>query len=189
MEKMPKKEKFIFQAEVPGPLTAAGSVSASPQDFAFRTAQLPLTKRTKGGEVKIVDSSKFKVSTTIAAAIVTVHPGGIRELHWHPNADEWQYYISGAGKMTVFATGGRARTMDFQAGDVGYVQKILPHYVQNTGSTDLKFLEMFKSSVYQDLALSEWLTHTPPDLVLAHLGIDKATLDAIPREEIVVMPK
>src|SRR6202049_2446493 len=104
LEKMPKREKFIFQAEVPGPLiaeqkAAAGSASASPQDFAFRTAQLPLTKRTKGGEVKIVDSSKFKVSTTIAAAIVTIHPGGIRELHWHPNADEWQYYISGAGRM------------------------------------------------------------------------------------------
>ena len=79
--------------------------------------------------MRIVDSSKFKISTTIAAAIVTVHPGGIRELHWHPNADEWQYYISGAGRMTVFATGGRARTMDFQAGDVGYVQKTLPHYV------------------------------------------------------------
>ena len=60
--------------------------------------------------------------------------------------------------MTVFATGGRARTMDFQAGDVGYVQKTLPHYVENTGDTDLKFLEMFKSSSYQDLALSEWLT-------------------------------
>ena len=60
----------------------------------------------------------------------------------------------------MFATGGRARTMDFQAGDVGYVLKTLPHYVQNTGDTDLKFLEMFKSSFYQDLALSEWLTHT-----------------------------
>jgi oxalate decarboxylase len=139
--------------------------------------------------VRIVDSSKFKVSTTIAAAIVTVHPGGIRELHWHPNADEWQYYIAGQGRMTVFATGGRARTMDFQAGDVGYVQKTLPHYVQNTGDTDLKFLEMFKSNVYQDLSLSEWLTHTPPELVLAHLGIDKSTLDAMPKDEVVVMPK
>jgi oxalate decarboxylase len=194
MAKMPRKEKFIFQAEVPGPLAAdqkaaAGSLGLSPQDFAFRTAQLPVTKRTKGGEVRIIDSSKFKVSTTIAAAIVTVHPGGIRELHWHQNADEWQYYISGTGKMTVFATGGRARTMDFQAGDVGYVQKTLPHYIQNTGDTDLKFLEMFKSKVYQDLALSEWLTHTPPDLVMAHLGIDKATLDAMPKDEVVVMPK
>jgi len=150
---------------------------------------MPVTQRTKGGEVRIIDSSKFKVSTTIAAAIVTVHPGGIRELHWHPNADEWQYFMSGKGRMTVFATGGRARTMDFEAGDVGYIQKTLPHYVQNTGDTDLKFLEMFKSSAYQDLALSEWLTHTPPELVLAHLGIDNATLDAIPKDEVVVMPK
>jgi len=139
--------------------------------------------------VRIVDSSKFKVSTTMAAAIVTVHPGGIRELHWHQNADEWQYYFGGKGRMTVFATGGRARTMDFQSGDVGYVQKTLPHYIENTGDTDLKFLEMFKSNVYQDLALSEWITHTPPELVMAHLNIDRATLDAIPRNEIVIMPE
>jgi oxalate decarboxylase len=194
MEKMPRREKFIFQAAVPGPLvtdqkTAGGSLGSSPLDFAFHVTQQEVSKRTRGGEVRIVDSSKFKVATTIAAAIVTVHPGGIRELHWHPNADEWQYFISGTGRMTVFATGGRARTMDFQAGDVGYIQKTLPHYVQNTGNTDLKFLEMFKSSVYQDLALSEWLTHTPPELVLAHLGIDKATLDAIPKEKAVVIPE
>jgi len=79
--------------------------------------------------------------------------------------------------------------MDFQAGDVGYIQKTLPHYVQNTGNTDLKFLEMFKSSFYHDLALSKWLRHTPSELVIAHLGIDKATLDAIPKDEHVVMPE
>ncbi|MFZ0562962.1 MAG: cupin domain-containing protein [Terriglobales bacterium] len=194
MEKMPKKEKFIFQAPVPGPLAedkraAAGSLGPSSQDFAFRTTQEAVVKRTKSGDVRIIDSSKFKASTTIAAAVVTVHPGGIRELHWHPNADEWQYYISGNARMTVFDTGARARTADFQAGDVGYIQKTLPHYIQNTGSTDLKFLEMFKSSFYQDLSLSEWLTHEPPELVLAHLGIDKSTLDAMPKENVAVMPK
>ena len=194
MEKMVRREKFIFQAAVPGPLeadrkTTAGALGLSPIDFSFRTGAMPVTKKTRGGEVKIVDSSKFKVSTTIAAAIVTVHPGGIRELHWHPNADEWQYYIAGQGRMTVFATGGRARTMDFQAGDIGYVQKTLPHYVENTGNSDLKFLEMFKSSFYQDLALSEWLAHTPAELVIAHLGIDRATLEAIPKGEVVVMPE
>ena len=194
MEKMVRREKFIFQAAVPGPLAddqkaSAGTRGLSGQEFAFRKSQMKVAKRTRGGEVTIVDSSAFKVSTTIAAAIVTVKPGGIRELHWHPNADEWQYYIGGNGRMTVFATGGRARTMDFQAGDVGYVQKTLPHYVQNTGNTELKFLEMFKSSFYQDLALSEWLRHTPPELVMAHLEIDKATLDALPQDEIIVMPE
>src|SRR5213080_5010305 len=130
---VPKQELFIFQADVPGSLeadqkVAAGARGKSPQNLAFRTMEMPPTKKTKGGEVRIVDSSNFKVSTT-AMALVTVHPGGLRELHWHPNADEWQYYISGKGRMTVVATGNKARTMDFQAGDVGYVQKTLLHYI------------------------------------------------------------
>src|SRR5438876_287270 len=194
LKNLPQQELFIFQAEVPGPLesdqkTAAGALGASPQNFAFRTMEMPPTKRTKGGEVRIVDSSKFNVSKTVAMAMVTVRPGGLRELHWHPNADEWQYYISGKGRMTVVATGNRARTMDFQARDVGYVEKTLLHYIENTGDTDLIFLEMFKSGFYQDLSLSEWLAHTPPQLVKAHLNFDLATLDAIPRDELVIVPR
>src|SRR6266403_72510 len=190
---VPRQELFIFQTDVPGGLeadqkTAAGALGKSPKDFAFRTMEIQPTKQTKGGEIRIVDSRNFKVTTT-AMAMVTVHPGGMRELHWHPNADEWQYYIAGKGRMTVVATGNKARTMDFQEGDVGYVEKTLLHYIENTGDTDLIFLEMFKSSYYQDLSLSEWLTHTPPELVMAHLRIDKATLDAMPKEELVVTPK
>jgi oxalate decarboxylase len=90
--------------------------------------------------------------------------------------------------MTVVATGNLARTMDFQEGDVGYVQETLLHYIENTGDTDLVFLEIFKSDRYQDLSFSEWLAHTPPELVMAHLHIDKATLDAIPRNGAVVTP-
>ena len=191
-ENVPKQELFIFQTDVPGGLeadqkTAAGALGKSPKDFAFRTMEMPPTKQTKGGNVRIVDSSKFKVSTT-AMAMVTVHPGGLRELHWHPNADEWQYFISGKGRMTVVATGNKARTMDFQEGDVGYVQKTLLHYIENTGDTDLIFLEMFKSDHYQDLSLSEWLAHTPSELVMAHMNIDKATFDAIPKNGAVITP-
>ena len=189
---LPKQELFIFQADVPGGLeadqkAAAGALGKSQQNFAFRTMDMPPTKQTKGGEVRIVDSSNFEVSTT-AMAMVTVHPGGLRELHWHPNADEWQYFISGQGRMTVVATGNKARTMDFQAGDVGYVQKTLLHYVENTGDTDLVFLEIFKADRFQDLSFSEWLAHTPPELVMAHLNIDKATFNAIPKNGGVVMP-
>src|SRR5882672_2704698 len=194
LNNLPKQELFIFQSEVPGSLAAdqkaaAGALGKSPTDFAFRTMETPPTKRANGGEVRIVDSNTFRASTNIAMAMVTVHSGGLRELHWHPNADEWQYYIAGKGRMTVVSTGNRARTMDFQAGDVGYVEKTLLHYIENTGDTDLVFLEMFRSNFYQDVSLSEWLTHTPPELVMAHLNIDKATLDAIPRDELVIVPR
>jgi len=189
---LPKQELFIFQTDVPGRLeddqkVAAGALGKSPTDFAFRTMEMPPTKQTKSGEVRIVDSRNFEVSTT-AMALVTVHPGGLRELHWHPNADEWQYYISGKGRMTVVATGNKARTMDFQEGDVGYIEKTLLHYIENTGDTDLVFIEMFKADHYQDLSFSEWLAHTPPELVMAHLNIDKATFAAIPKNGGVVMP-
>lgn len=192
LKNLPKQEFFIFQTQVPGTLeddqkAAAGDLGKSPIDFAFRTMKMPPTKSTRGGEVRIVDSTKFKVST-VAMAMVTLHPGGLRELHWHPNADEWQYYIAGQGRMTVVSTGNKARTMDFQAGDVGYVEKSLLHYIENTGDTDLIFLEMFKSSFYQDLSLSEWLTHTPPELVMAHLNIDRATFDGITNTKVVVIP-
>ena len=78
--------------------------------------------------------------------------------------------------------------MDFEAGDVGYVQKTLPHYIENTGDTDLTFLEMFKSRSYQDISLSEWISHTPPELIAAHLNLDKATIEAIPKKNAAVVP-
>ena len=189
---LPKEELFIFQTNVPGSLeddqtAAAGSLGKSPQDFAFRTMHIPPTKQTKGGDIRIVDSKNFKVATT-AMAMVTVHPGGLRELHWHPNADEWQYYISGKGRMTIVATGNKARTMDFQEGDVGYVQKTLLHYIENTGDTDLVFLEMFKTDRYQEFSFAEWLAHTPSELVMAHLNIDKATYDAFPKNGVGIVP-
>jgi oxalate decarboxylase len=189
---VPKQELFIFQTDLPGGLaddqkSAAGALGKSPKDFGFRTMEIQPTKQTKGGEIRIVDSRDFKVTTT-AMAMVTVHPGGMRELHWHPNADEWQYYIAGKGRMTVVATGNKARTMDFQEGDVGYVQKTLLHYIENTGDKDLIFLEMFKSSLYQEFSFSEWLAHTPSELVMAHLKVDKATYDAFPKNGISVTP-
>ncbi len=145
-------------------------------------------RRVKGGEVRIVDSAIFNVSQTVAVAIVSVHPGGLRELHWHPNADEWQYYMSGKARMTVIGTGARARTMDFETGDVGYVEKTLPHYIENTGEQELRFLEVFKADHFEDLSLSEWLSHTPPELVMAHLNIDQATYERIPKQELIVVP-
>ena len=124
----------------------------------------------------------------MAAAHVVVKPGGLRELHWHQNADEWQYYIAGKACMTVFFNGAKSRTADFNAGDVGYVPKTLGHYVENVGDTDLIFLEMFKAGHFMDLSLSEWVSSTPPELVIAHLGITRETLQAIPKGKPLITP-
>lgn len=142
---------------------------------------------TRGGEVKIVDR-KIWPATNIAAAIVRLKPGGLREMHWHPNEDEWQYYVSGKGRMTVFAAGGRARTLDFQEGDVGYVDKSTPHYVENTGDADLVFIEVFPTPIYEDISLAEWLAHTPSRLVNQHLAVGEEAIAKISKSEAVILP-
>ena len=140
-----------------------------------------------GGRVRIVDSSNFPASSTIAAALVEVDPGGMRELHWHPNADEWQYYMSGQARMNVFGANETATTFDYQAGDVGYVPFPMGHYVENTGNSTLRFLEMFRAERFADVSLEQWMALTPPGLVSAHLNIDRATIAALPKRKQIVV--
>ena len=189
LKDLPTKEWWIFPAPLPGPLDEdriPDPQGVSPTQYSYRLLdQEP--QRLSGGTARIVDSSNFPVSKMIAAALVEVEPGAIRELHWHSNTDEWQYYIEGQGRMGVFASGGKARTFDFQAGDVGYVPFAMGHYIENTGTTTLRFLEMFKSERFADFSLNQWLAVTPPVLVKAHLNVGDEFIAHLQKVKPVVM--
>jgi oxalate decarboxylase len=191
-DRVPQKELFIFKTDLPRTLAeeqsdAAVGTGSINNDYVFRPGQMKPTRTTAGGEVRVVDKKLFP-ATNIAAAIVRVKPGGLRELHWHPLSDEWQYYVSGKGRMTVFEAGGKARTLDFQGGDVGYVEMSRPHYVENTGTEDLVFLEVFPVAAYQDISAAEWLAHTPYRLTNEHLGTGEDFLRGLAKKESVVVP-
>jgi oxalate decarboxylase len=182
---IPTKQRYIFQAKVPGSLESqkvSDPYGTVPKSFTHRLlAQDPIV--TPGGTVRIVDSTNFPISTTIAAALVEVKPGGMREMHWHPNNDEWQYYLSGTGRMTVFAASGTARTFNYRAGDVGYVPFAMGHYIQNTGHQSLWFLEMFKSNRFADVSLNQWMALTPKELVQEHLHVGPELMNALRKEK------
>ena len=182
---IPSHELYMFQSTVPGPLASdqvSDPVGPVSRPFSHHMlAQEP--RRLKGGTVRITDSTNFPAASTIAAALVEVEPGCMRELHWHPNSDEWQYYIEGQGRMTVFASSGKSRTFDYRAGDVGYVPFAMGHYIENTGDTTLRFLEMFKSDHFADVSLNQWLALTPPELVQAHLNLTPAVMGALRKQK------
>jgi oxalate decarboxylase len=91
--------------------------------------------------------------------------------------------------MTVFAAGGLARTMDFEAGDVGYIDISMPHYIENTGDTDLEFIEVFPTPYYEDISLAEWMAHTPYRLTDEHIGVGEDFLAKIAKKEMVITPE
>ena len=189
LARIPRDQLYIFQGSLADePSTTIGAPGVVPHSFSFRLASKEPDFRTQGGTVRIADTRNFPVSTTIAAALVDVQPGGLRELHWHPNADEWQYWIQGEARMTVFAAGGRSRTFDFHPGDVGYVPRAMGHYIENTGTQPLRYLELFKTSEYSDVSLASWAAHSPHGLVAQHLNIDPALLDRLPETKKPVLP-
>ncbi|MGE7673033.1 oxalate decarboxylase family bicupin [Lysinibacillus sp. NPDC094403] len=181
----PKEQVYIYQDKVPGPLDTQKVQSpygTVPQTFKHSLlAQTPI--KTPGGSVRIVDSTNFPISKNIAAALVEIKSGAMRELHWHPNNDEWQYYLQGKGRMTVFAANGVARTFDYRAGDVGYVPFASGHYIENTGPDTLWFLEMFKSDRFQDVSLNQWMALTPSELVQSNLNIGPELLNVLRKEK------
>jgi len=188
---IPEDELYIFPTDVPGPLgQVQGQIPAPnggpPNPFSFPFSQMNATKL-QGGTVKIIDSTTFNVSTTIAAAEVTIEPGAMRELHWHPTQPEWSFFLSGNARVTIFAASGNARTFDYSAGDIGYVPPSFGHFIENIGNETVHYLEIFNSDRYQDLSLQQWLALTPPALVRAHLNLDAGVISQFSKTKGIVV--
>jgi oxalate decarboxylase len=192
LAKLPKEALYIFPGTVPTNTVAedqkeiGGSAVAASTQNTFKMKSMAPTRAADLGEVRIVDSRNFPL-TKLAAALVTLRPGGLRELHWHPNSSEWQFWIAGKGRMTVFFPVDNARTVDFNSNDVGYVPSNAPHYIENTGNTDAVFLEILASDVFEDVSLNQWLRRLPAAMVQAHLGLDEASLAKIPDQKLIVV--
>lgn len=177
---IPKSEKYIFRLPVPEPLEVVRKQlpeSHPPLAFTWHASEHPAVKY-DGGSVKKIDITEFP-ETSMSALIIELEPGGLRELHWHPDADEWQYYLDGEARMTVFDATAKARTFNFRAGDVGFVPKTMGHYIENIGTTTLRCINVFDKPKYKDLSLNNWMALSPSELVRGHLNLDDTAMKAL----------
>lgn len=181
-DNIPAKEKYIFRQPIPQPIEqvreelGAGNMTGK---YVFRGKDMPESKW-PGGATKIIDSKSFEV-TPMAMLMIDIEPGGMREIHWHPDADEIQYYLSGNARMTVFNAVSNARTFDYGPGDVGYVPKNLAHYIENIGDEPVRVLNVFNKGDYRDVSLNQWLALTPAQIVQGHLDVDDTLMNALRR--------
>jgi oxalate decarboxylase len=181
----PKSEVYIAQGPVPPPLPAdpvPGSIKESVLTHRYRLlAQKPDTY--PGGSVRLASQREFPISSTMTGAYMRIKPGSLRELHWHPNADEWQYYISGRGRLGVFGSHGRARIEEMSAGDVGYVPQGYGHYIENAGSDDLELLIVLNNGTYEAIELTAWVAANPHLLLATNFKVQQATFADFPTSQ------
>jgi oxalate decarboxylase len=190
-ENVTSPNPYILNAEVSkknvtdGP---AGTLSGN-SSFVYRTLQHEPEKiGGTGGKFWKIDSTNFPASKTLAATFVTLKPGGLRELHWHPNAEEWLYFHQGKAKATVFIGNAAARTFDFSAGDTAAFPDNSGHYIENTSEDeDLIWIEVYKSDRVADISLTQWLALTPPEVVAQTLNVSISFVESLKKEKQVLI--
>jgi oxalate decarboxylase len=145
--------------------------------------------RLHGCEERRVSAKEFPVSRTITGVILDLQPGALRELHWHPHANEWLYFISGRARVGLFGSHGRYRIEEFNAGDAGYIPQGFGHFIQSSSDGPSRILVTFDSGEYQEISLSTWLASNPDNIVADNLKIPDGLVGQLPRERVFVAPR
>ncbi|KAH0613663.1 uncharacterized protein H6S33_005549 [Morchella sextelata] len=191
-DNIPAGELFIFPGtEAPEDIqkqnvTGPAGVLPNVDSYSFHWSQQePIVA--PGGTVKIIDSSVFPIAENFAAALVTIHPGAMREIHWHPDSDEWSFFLGGHARITIYAAENNARTFDYGPGDVGYIPKSMSHYIENIGTEDVTVLEVLQAKRFTDFSLGQWLALTPPQVVKDTLNLSDETIGQLSKDKPLVV--
>ena len=167
----------------------SASVSISALLAVVRTGTGSVTATFAGGSEWRVDASRFPISKTVTGVVLDLDPGALRTLHWHPNADEWQYIIAGDVSVTLFGSHGRFRTEQLTKGDVGYIPQGYGHSIENTGTTAARILIGFNSGIYESIDLTQWIAGNPADVLATNFGQTAELVEKFPHRDVFVAPK
>jgi oxalate decarboxylase len=171
-DSFPKDEVYFARGAIPPerPSTPLQGWKLPAQTHKYRLlAQVPHAIYPGGREWR-VDASRFPISTTVTGVILDLDPGALRELHWHPNADEWQYLIDGRVSVTLFGSHGRFRIETLDKGDVGYIPQGYGHSVENVGDKPARLVIGFNSGTYEAIDLSQWIAGNPADVLATNFS-------------------
>ncbi|RDW61035.1 putative oxalate decarboxylase oxdD [Coleophoma cylindrospora] len=193
LDNLPSDELYIFNG-TPAPaniseqnITSSAGILPVDQSYTYHFSQQePYV--VPGGSVKVIDSTTFPVAANFAAALVTIQPGAMRELHWHLTSDEWNYVLQGSARITIYLAPDSSQTFDYTAGDVGYIPAANSHYIENTGTEDVIFLEVLQAPKFTDISVAQWLALTPKQVVQDTLHLPDETLAGLPKEKTYLKP-
>jgi oxalate decarboxylase len=185
LDKLPHGELYIPAGRVPPekiqPLRQGSERTATLTHRYPLLEQEPKIHAGGGGREWIVSAREFPISKTITGVIMELEPGALRELHWHPHANEWLYVIEGNVRIPLFGSHGRARTETFEPGDAGYIPQGFGHAIENVGKTRARLIIAFDSGEYQEISLSTWLGANPLGVVANNFQLSDAEAEKLPK--------
>lgn len=187
----PKQEVYFARGKIPPaePSVPLQGWKQPAETHKYRLLAQDPTGIFDGGREWRVDASRFPISRTVTGVVLDLDPGALRTLHWHPNADEWQYVIAGDVSVTLFGSHGRFRTEQLTKGDVGYIPQGYGHSIENTGTTAARILIGLNSGAYESIDLTQWIAGNPADVLATNFGQSVELVQKFPHRDVFIAGK
>ena len=194
VDQLPKGQVFISRRPLgPGSLAETTprtvGVKSLKESHVFDLTSQPRRDMRMGSSLQLATVKQFPASFNMSGAILHLEPGAMRSMHWHPNADEWEYVLNGSYDLSVFASEGQASVSSLKQGDVGYVPMGYGHALRNTAEGPTDILVVFNDGNYQTINLNEWLATNPASVLSNNLHIPKSLTDQLPKDNADFIPR
>lgn len=108
----------------------------------------------KGGYRLKATKSTFPVLQGMSFYKLVLHPNGMREPHWHANADELGYCLKGKLLISFYANGNRKENFIISAGETFFIPSGAFHSIENIGIDSAEIILQFSHDEPEDFDLS-----------------------------------
>lgn len=184
---LPNKQVYISRRPpAPGPLATTQPRNPNTPRMEVThvhdLAAQPFLANEDKNTILLASNKEFPASFNMAGGIIHLEPGAMRQPHWHPNADEWQYILDGEMELTVFASEGKASISTLKTGDVGYIPKGYGHALRNSSNKAMDVLLVFDTGEYESIELNGWIVSNPDSVVGNTFQVPPNLLEKLPRQ-------
>jgi len=141
--------------------------------FVFDLGKCPPQVVAKGGTIQEANQSTFPGlgGNGLSIYLLTLEPGAVRIPHWHPDASELDYVLSGKARIGLGFPDGEWERFDLAAGQIAILPQGWFHYIQNVGEETLRMLVIFNNSAPNDIGISQGFQAIPKEVLGITFGV------------------
>lgn len=147
----------------------------------FKFSQTVPQEKTEGGFRVKADKSNFPILCGMSLYKLVLKPNGIREPHWHANADELGYCLKGRVLITLYDTADTKASFLVEAGDAFLIPSGALHDVENVGNENAELLLSFSHENTEDFNLSSSLGAFSNAVLGNTWGVQEQTFESLKR--------
>jgi oxalate decarboxylase len=105
------------------------------------------------GSIRRVTADNFPLLRGLSIKRVVINPGAMRTPHWHANANELTYCVSGTALVSVLGTYSQFASFVVGAGEMFHIDSGSLHHIENIGEDPAEFIVTFRHERPEDFGL------------------------------------